>query len=165
MKKSVNSNIYEKAAGSVWENWASYIEGNRSGLFCVVSSKPLNGAAHTALENSAASFGYGEHACTYVCLEGFSNSSATPQEAAFQTLSESTLQRVIEALDPRCLVLADAPAMQTCAAAYEEALSGDALNSLRGRDTLCFKDFEALMQTPESKQKAWALLKKLPRLS
>lgn len=160
----MNSNIYEKAAGSVWENWASYLEGNRSGLFCIVSTKPLNDAAHTALENSAASFGYGEHACTYVCLEGFSKSLAASQDAAFQSLSESALQKVIEALDPRCLVLTDTHVMQRCAAAYEEALSGDALNSLRGRDTLCFKDFEALMQTPENKQKAWALLKKLPRL-
>ncbi len=34
-----------------------------------------------------------------------------------------------------------------------------------GRSVVAFRDLAALMNTPEDKQRAWALLKKLPKIN
>ena len=72
----------------------------------------------------------------------------------------------IEGLDPRVLVLADAHSAQLAARAYTIKSCMPTIDYLKpfrllGRRCLAFESFEALLATPENKQRAWHALKML----
>lgn len=72
----------------------------------------------------------------------------------------------IEGLDPRVLVLADAHSAQLAAHAYTMKSCVPRIDYLKpfrllGRRCLAFESFEALLATPENKQRAWHALKML----
>ena len=72
---------------------------------------------------------------------------------------------LLEGLDPLCLVAADGKTAALLGQAYRCSVpTGDACR-LFGRTAVSFIDFESLLQTPQDKQIAWALLKKLPKLN
>ena len=64
-----------------------------------------------------------------------------------------------------CLVATDAEASALLAQAYRHDVEPDAACRLMGRSVVAFRDLAALMNTPEDKQRAWALLKKLPKIN
>ncbi len=72
---------------------------------------------------------------------------------------------LIEGLDPLFLIVCDDAAARQLEAAYHAELARDAANRLFGRDAVVFRNLSALMGTPRDKQRAWALLKSLPRNS
>ena len=113
--------------------------------------KTMKKAAHTAekaLDSSLAALGYGHDACTFV----------VPGD-----LDQQALFVLIEGLDPICIVAADGKSAALLGQAYHLAVpSGKATRPL-GRTAVSFLDFESLLKTPQDKQIAWALLKKLPR--
>ena len=131
-----------------WELFGQYMSGTHAGLCCVISSEPPSEAAAKALDSSLAALGYGRDACTYVVSDG---------------LDQQALFVLIEGLDPICIVAADGKSSALLGQAYHLALpSGKAARPL-GRTAISFLDFESLLKTPQDKQIAWALLKKLPK--
>ena len=61
------------------------------------------------------------------------------------------------------VVAADAEAARALGAAYRQEVPLDGACRLFGRDAVAFKSFEHMLDDAQSKQAAWALLKKLPR--
>ena len=66
-------------------------------------------------------------------------------------------------MDPLIVVAADAEAARALGAAYRQEVPLDGACRLFGRDAVAFKSFEHMLDDAQSKQAAWALLKKLPR--
>lgn len=149
MKKSMTGNKYEVALDETWDLFGSFMSGARNGAIAVLSVKPLSQAAQTAIESSAKALGYGRDACTFVVTEG---------------LEEQALFVLLEGLDPLCLVAADGTAAALLGQAYRRSVPTGDVCRLFGRTTVSFIDFESLLQTPQDKQVAWALLKKIPKL-
>ena len=77
-------------------------------------------------------------------------------------LDAPSLMNIIEALDPRVVVACDDESSRKLEAIYRQEIGHNATGRLLGRTVLSFDAFETLLQTPQGKQQAWALLKKLP---
>ena len=191
MKKSANSNIYSYASDAAWDLYAAHLDGAQEGPVCVVSAALLGSQAVSALERSFAKLGYGNDACCFVCLRAADNgedmrtdalggAAGTDEPSASAetdtpdtsdelsapdepTLDASSLMNIIEALDPRLVVACDDETSRKLETAYRQEVGRNAVGRLFGRTILAFDAFEALLQTPQGKQQAWALLKKLPR--
>ena len=71
---------------------------------------------------------------------------------------------LMEGVDPLRVVATDTAAAQALAAAYGQPAVPGEHGRLFGRDIVAFHRFEDLLDDATHKQKAWALLKKLPRL-
>lgn len=148
--------MYEVTLEETWDLFAPYLDGARAGIVCVASTIRLGDAAQSALENSAAALGYGHACCTYVALR--------PDSAAGDAaLDGQALFLLLEGLDPLIVVAADAEAARALGAAYRQEVPLDGACRLFGRDAVAFKSFEHMLDDAQSKQAAWALLKKLPR--
>lgn len=223
--------MYTAAADRVWREFDAHLSGNRMGLWCVVSERPLGEAARQAIANSAAALRFGEDTCTFVTLKaaepmemasvagaGCGQNDATKNGTAADSATESgasdapcgrggtateggvreqddtlggdaarTARRqdaggqdasaapaaplgkddlflVVEGIDPLRVVAADAASAGALAATYRQDVPLDAHCRLFGRDAIAFRQFESLLDDNAHKQKAWALLKKLPRL-
>ncbi|WP_294418603.1 hypothetical protein [uncultured Senegalimassilia sp.] len=148
MKKTMSGNKYEVALDETWELFGPYMSGSHAGLCCVISSEPLSEAAVKALDSSLTALGYGREACTYVI------SGDLDQQALFV---------LVEGLDPICIIAADGKSAALLGQAYHLAVPSGKATRLLGRTTVSFLDFESLLETPQDKQIAWALLKKLPK--
>jgi hypothetical protein len=156
VKKTINSNMYETTLDSVWALFENYLDGERQGLIVILSSTPLGDQARKALQSSFSRLGYGKLACTFVGLQ--------PADAGL-SLSSKDLLTLIEGLDPSILVVTDAEAATLCGKSYARELPLDQRSRLYGREIRAFSSFESMIAASESKQKAWALLKSLPKLS
>ena len=148
--------MYEVTLEETWDLFAPYLDGARTGIVCVASAARLGDAARSALEKSAAALGYGCVCCTYVVLRA----DGTAGDAA---LDGQALFLLLEGLDPLIVVAADAEAARALGAAYRQEVPLDGACRLFGRDAVAFKSFEHMLDDAQSKQAAWALLKKLPR--
>lgn len=170
--------MYEVALEEVWELFSPYLDGARAGVVCVASATRLGDAARSALENSAAALGYGRACCTYVALRSESAAGKAPGTEESGTDKERTADHevageaeldgqalflLLEGLDPLVVVAADAEAARALGAAYRQEVPLDGACRLFGRDAVSFKSFEHMLDDAQSKQAAWALLKKLPR--
>lgn len=161
MKNSANGNMYEVTLEETWELFAPYLFGARTAPVCVVSTSKLGDVAQSALESSATALGYGSASCTYVVLEGTSDSATSTTGTA--PLDSQALFLLVEGLDPLVLVATDAKATQALSATYRQKVSLNSACRLFGRDAVAFKAFEPMLNNAQDKQAAWALLKKLPR--
>lgn len=161
MKKSANSNMYEASLEETWERFGLCLDGSFECPVCVVSSKTLPENARAALMSSARALGYGNGACTFLTVDRRAGNEGAEGPAA---LSESDLFAAIEGLDPLALVIADRAAADLCSHAYRCGVPSPDTSRLLGRDTAVFDDFAAMLETPREKQRAWRLLKRLPRL-
>ena len=151
-----NSNIYGASALSVAELFAEYVEGGGDRVALAVSSRPLGNDARTALESSLARFGYGAHACSYAAIEP--NDDAVP-------LDPNALFALVEGIDPLFLVCTDHAAAFAIAKAYRTGFEPDQPTRIFGRTSVVFENLESLLETPEGKQRAWHLLKAIPKRS
>ena len=156
MKNSVNSNMYETTLNSIWSLYGEYIHGERQAFVVILSSAPLSTLAHSALQSSFERLRYGKAAVTFVQL------SLTPDSIS---LSSKELCVLLEGLDPKILIICDKKAAHVCARSYHQEISLDTRLRIFGREARVFSSFEALLTNPSNKQKAWALLKSLPKLS
>ena len=189
MKNSPNSNMYMASADIVWEKYDGALAGCYAGLWCVVSDTPLTAPAKNALEKSAEALGYKKDACTYVVLARLGELAGARADAsesatinggasananmdtnmdesanASASANANTLFEIVEGIDPLCVVATDVTSIQTLGATYTTRLTQNTYARLFGRDCVTFRDFSGMMNSPESKQRAWALLKKLPHL-
>lgn len=145
----MTGNKYEVALDETWDLFEPFLSGARNGLVGVLSAKPLSDAAQNAVKSSAKALEYGDDSCTFVVTEG---------------LEEHALFVLLEGLDPLCLVAADGKTAALLGQAYRCSVPAGDVCRLFARTTVSFMDFESLLETPQDKQVAWALLKKLPKL-
>ena len=142
--------MFEVTGESVLTLYGSNVTGTPLSALMVVSETPVGEAALEALEKSAASLDFGSAPLALLVAE-------SPDGK----LGAEDVRTIVEGLDPVALIATDAFAAELLSAAYRTPVTLDAPNRLLGRTALIFEDFEALMETPETKQKAWALLKQL----
>ena len=156
MKISARSNIYEATAEGILEVFAPFITPPaRDGgcLAVVVSNSASNETAKNAIEKSLDSLGYGTGRCAFVT-----------RNADGLVLGGNELLTIVEGLDPLCLIITDGECAAAVEQGYRSGLERDKANRLLGRPCVTFRNFESLLESAEGKQKAWALLKQLPRL-
>ncbi len=147
--------MYEVAAQKVVEEFGAYVKGARLSLACVLSERTLEAPAKTALEKALESLGYKQSLCSFIVL----NCNTA------HTLDEKELFFILEGLDPRCLIATDTASAEALSQTYRSPISLNASGRLFGRDLVAFESFSALLDTPQHKQEAWALLKRLPKHS
>lgn len=126
------------------------IHGSENSLFCIVSSTSLEESAQNALIASAQRLGYSAKQLAFIVL----NKQTTAND----------LLRIVEAIDPLCVVITDLVAAKTASAAFNVPLALETREFLLGRGCCCFESFESMLESEEGKQKAWACLKTLPPL-
>ena len=80
-----------------------------------------------------------------------------------QPLAPQEIFRIIESLDPLCIVIADHQAIEDVARAFRARLEIEVPTTLLGHYCCCFEDFEAMLSRDKTKQKAWSLLKAFPK--
>ena len=148
VKESTRSNIYEANGSLVWDLYADYVSGSRTTLACAIGSRKASEAAQHALESSMAALGYGG-ALAFVTFA-----------VDDIPLGDVDLFTLVEGIDP----LADAAAAARLARAYRQNIPVDEACRIFCRNGVAFRDLEDMLETPEGKQRAWALFKKLPRL-
>lgn len=151
MKNSANSNMFEVAAEGVLAVYGAVLEATGAETVLAVSSAPLADAARKALVASMEALGYGRDGLGLVTTGG--------------ALGSADLLTIVEGLDPLCLVATDADAATLLAQAYRRDVAPDDACRLMGRTVVAFRDLASLMDSPDDKQRAWALLKKLPKLN
>lgn len=142
--------MFEVTGESVLMLYGAHLTGAPTSSLLVVTEKAPSDAARQALEKSARSLEFGDAPVAWATLE--------TEEGA---LGAEDVRTIVEGLDPVALVATDAFAAEALSGAYRTPLTVDAPNRLLGRTAVIFQDFEALMETPADKQRAWALLKKL----
>lgn len=153
MKEFTKSNIYEANGHAALDLYSDYVSGNGSMLACVVSAHALSGGARKAAESSMAALGYGAGPA-FVVL--------TVDDV---TLSDQDLFSLVEGIDPLAVVATDAPAAAALSHAYRTDVKPGEASRMFGRDAVAFRDLESMLATPEDKQRAWALFKKIPKLN
>ncbi|MEC4184197.1 hypothetical protein VJ918_05170 [Adlercreutzia sp. R21] len=146
----MSSNMFEVTGESVLTLYGANVTGAPTSALLVISQTALSETALSALEKSAASLEFGAAPLAVLTVEGSEGS-----------VGAEDVRTIVEGLDPVTLVVADAFAAELLSAAYRVPVTLDAPNRLLGRTAVIFEDFEALMETTETKQRAWALLKKL----
>lgn len=160
MNFSTKSNMYTTTLETGLSLFDHYISGEKSSLLLIISSTPLSEKASSAFESSFARLEWGQRACTYVSLSGTAGSNGD-----LPTLSSTDLFLLVESLDPSLLIVADDAAAAVVAEAYRCELSPDSKARIFGRESRVFASFEDMIADEHGKQKAWALLKSLPKLA
>ena len=159
--------IPERAGSAIPEHAACAMP-ERTGS-ATKSGETTCAGVHTALQGEASLAGDSSSPCEKPERAAEPNGAACGRTTAenrkdARGIGGEELFAVIEGLDPLCVVAGDATGAQALANAYQQSVPLDAHCRLFGRDAVAFRSFESLLGSAESKQRAWALLKKLPRL-
>lgn len=165
MKISASSNIYEVTTENVLDAYAPFVEFGANGaggaerkigrlLAMTLSTTPLGATARGAVEKSLQALGYGANCCAFATMAAEGAELGGPE-----------LLSLTEGLDPLLLIICDARCAEALANAYHAQVEPGNAGRLLGRPYVAFADFESLMETPEDKQTAWALLKRRAKLA
>lgn len=138
-------------AEAVLEEYSAHVTASPNASLLCLSSEVLPEEARAAITASAERLGYGRDNVAWVVIAAEDHPS----------LAENGIRTIVEGIDPVALVVADSAAAALLAEAYKQPLFCDHPGRLAARSVAAFSNFEALMATPESKQKAWSLLKEL----
>ena len=153
------SNIYEAGAVEIFELFSDYLSGSASRAALVASAHGVSEAAGSAVEKSLAAFGYGADACTYATLY-----PANPEiEGGDVPLDPQAFFFLVEGIDPLMVICADEQTVEIASQAYRTTFEPDSATRAFGRPAVMFRDLDNLMNSEAGKQKAWKLLKSLPR--
>lgn len=143
-----SSGIYDFARRSAISRFSGHIHGAESGLIAALFPSAPSPQARNALEKSALALGWGSEAVCFVETGG---------------LEPSDLLQLIEGIDPVAVVLAgESSAQAFFAANHTQHFEGECLTVLC-REVRLIPRFEELMETPDGRQRIWAVLKTLPR--
>lgn len=157
-------NIYTSGTAGILELFGDYVEGSPDRAALAISTRKLSSAATLALDKSLDAFGYGRDACSYAVLAPSADDADSADGAAEEpALDPQALFLLIEGVDPLILICADERAAALVAQAYRTSLQYDAPARIFGRPAVAFRDLDGLMNSDAGKQKAWKLLKSLPR--
>ena len=147
--------MYGASAADIWDIFGDYVSGNPSAIVLALGNNIPGEAAQNALDKTFASFGYGNDACAFATL--------SPQRGDGPQLDPQALFMLIEGLDPVCIVCVDEAATHAAENAYRTTCKLDSSVRIFGRPAAAFRDLNALVGSSEGKQKAWSVLKTLPR--
>ena len=153
------SNIFSASADELRDLFGDYLEGEGACIVLALSEHPLDDAARNAIAKSLDSFGYGDDACMYATLLPADESA----EGGDVPLDPQALFLLLEGLDPLCVICADAAATARLGEACRTSYDLDASIRVFGRPGVAFRDLAGLLATEQGKQKAWHLLKSLPK--
>jgi len=153
------SNIYGAGAASIFELFGDYVEGDAGRAALVLALKRPSDASLIALDKSLAAFGYGADAFSVATIKPLD----TSVEGGDIPLDPQALFLLVEGLDPLLLICADAEAISLACLAYHSQFEQDAPARVFGRPAVMFRNLDDLMGSDAGKQKAWKLLKSLPR--
>lgn len=161
MTKIQRGNIFGAGTVEILGLFEDYVDGDANRSALALSYRPLGGPARDAIAKSLEAFGHGPDSCSYV--------SVFPQDESVEggdiPLDGRALFMLVEGLDPLQVVCADARAAALLGQAYRTEFALDAPARVFGRPGVVFADLEALMESDAGKQKAWKLLKSLPKRS
>ncbi len=150
MINSAKCNMYEVGETRIRELYADSVRATGNELLLAISRHALEPNAVDALEKTANFLGYGTHACAYAVID---------------TYDTADLLNVIEGLDPLALIVTDTYSASLLSSAYRCDVENDAVDRILGRIVVAFRDFGLMLDSSEKKQRAWFLLKKLPKLN
>lgn len=148
-----NVSFFELPTRQTEDIFSAYVRGDHAPLFCAIGRLFAEGPAKEALLNSANVLGY-DASCGFVRTQADEGGS----------LDARSLFMLVEGLDPRCIVLADAASVGLFAEAYRLTAPFSGFQRIFGRNVVAFEDFAAELSDERRRQKAWAELKKLPSL-
>ena len=148
-----NQSVYERQREAECAALTDYFEGSVNALFCVISQKNPSDQARKAIEATAVRAGIAASDIFWIALRGVSQPA--------EELDAPSLLRLIEAIDPLCLVVTEQASARTLSLAYNQPIKLDCCDGVLGRPCCAFVDFERMLQTDERKQRAWALLKEM----
>lgn len=157
--------MYSISADEIRGLFGDYVEGSESGAAVALSAEPLPHDARNALEKSLEAFGYGGDALAYATLAQRNADAEDNETEVDADLDSRALFLLIEGLDPICLIVCDRRAAAAIEAAYRTACGRDVAQHVFGRPCVIFEDLPALLASDQGKQRAWSLLKTLPRIS
>ena len=158
MAQNIPMNLFEVPRQNIWNSFSNHLEGSHIGAFLIVSSSLLSEEAKTALLNSSKALGYGTINTTFLTLK---NSDDSDMHTA--KLEHQEIFRIVESLDPLCVVVTDHGAIEEVARAFRARLEIETPTTLLGHYCCCFNDFERMLDLEKTKQLAWSLLKTLPK--
>ncbi len=154
MKKSTNGNMYEASLDETRELFSSYLEEKNSLLVFVLSEHALAQRSRDALNKAFEAKGFGVNPCSFVSLNPLDNPS----------LDKQSLYLLIEGADPLLLVASDQATVSLLSEAYACDLLVEKVSRVFGRFCAAFTSFDSMLDSPQKKQEAWGLLKKLPTI-
>ncbi|MBO4352455.1 MAG: hypothetical protein J5818_03050 [Eggerthellaceae bacterium] len=153
------SNIYGAGAAGILELFGDYVDGDAGCAVLVLGSKRPSDASITALDKSLATFGYGTDAFTVATTRPL----VRAMEGGDIPLDPQALFLLVEGLDPLLVICIDETTVELLSQAYRTVFKPDSAERVFGRPAVMFRDLDALMESDAGKQKAWKLLKSLPR--
>lgn len=153
MISSANCNMYEVNARSALAVYGDFVRTQGGTLVASICSHEIDDVTKAAVEKSMAALGYGENACAHIAVK-----------VDGSELGAADVHNVIEAIDPLAIVVCDEEAAQVVSHAYRRPVELDASTRVLGRTVIAFRDLERMMGSAKEKQRAWALLKKIPHL-
>ncbi|MEG2530935.1 MAG: hypothetical protein RSA59_03765 [Raoultibacter sp.] len=151
--KTVSHTMYEEAFAQTRKRCAAHLAGAPESLCIVGWVIPLDSDAAGGLDCACAALGGGEDSVTFLTLA----------DSEKEVFNDTDLFATIEGLDPFMLIAADTAAMDALSSAYRQELEPLRHDRLFGRDLCAFPSFSAMLAEKQTKQKAWALLKTLPK--
>ena len=129
----------------------------------------LSGADGTALRAALLKLGSApEDWCGMACWLKTGEQLSSPRGRRCEQLSPEQLRLAVATLDPATLVACDRAAAELVRNAYLDGLLGLELgrvSMVRGMRVLNLGDFEAALQSMDTKQVMWARLKQIPPLA
>jgi len=158
VNNSANSNIFSKQIQRCLDRYAANVAGTPDDIVCCISARPLSAAATAALEASMDKLGFGRGRTSWITTGDNVLEDAGLDGAE---LSAADLHAIIETLDPNALIAADAHSIRLLETVYACTLAADEANRILGRPVAAFTNFKTMLETPESKQLAWRVLKTL----
>ncbi len=162
MNFSTKSNMYEANAQHALEQYGEFISGTGGEILLAISEDILSDEATQALDSSAAALGYGKRACAHLTIQ-VPTGGATAEHSC-KALNARDMMDIVEGLDPVAIVAADGNAAALLCEAYRVEPAYDEVLRILGRTVVAFRNFESMLETSADKQRAWALLKKLPQV-
>lgn len=153
------SNIFSASADDMRDLLRDYLDGDGACVILALSERPLGAEARNAIGKSLESFGYGADACLYATLFPADG----PAEGGGEPLDAQALLLLIEGLDPLCVICADNTATSRLGKTYRTTYDLDAPIRVFGRPGVAFRDLAGMLATDAGKQRAWHLLKSLPK--
>lgn len=144
-----NNNIYEVNAINVLNMYGDFVTGSPESTLAVMGNSAPGNNVRQALESSARRLGF-TGPIAWINTTG-----------AEMPLGTSDTFTIIEGIDPIALVALDSKTCELLASAYRCQVPTDTLTRVFGRKTAAFRNFAKMLESEDSKQRAWAILKKL----
>ncbi|NHM13868.1 hypothetical protein GMI68_03615 [Eggerthellaceae bacterium zg-886] len=153
MKKTMSGNMYSVPLDEAWETFAAHLDGARAGVFLVVSKAAVGDGTRAALTATARSLDYGDAGATFARIEAEDGAK----------LDAKALFSLVEGVDPLVVVAVDGTSAALLGETYRTDVVLERPGRLFGRPLAAFADFEACLADQAAKQRAWHVLKSLPK--